>query len=102
MVFIRPTIIRSPADAQALAADRWGYMRDFQLQRNPDEEPAIDTLVRDYLGAVPPVPTEATAADITVGPVNLPELRGPDGRVISTDVPPSISNAPAPPTGEFP
>lgn len=102
MVFIRPTILRSREDNAALTARRYGYIRDFQLRRNPDEEPAIDTLVRDYLGAVPPVPTEATAADITVGPVNLPELRGPDGRVISTDIPPSISNAPAPPTGEYP
>lgn len=102
MVFIRPTILRNREDNAALTARRYGYIRDFQLQRNPDEEPAIDALVRDYLGAVPPVPTEATAADITVGPVNLPELRGPDGRVISTDVPPSISNAPAPPTGEYP
>lgn len=102
MVFIRPTILRNREDNAALTARRYGYIRDFQLQRNPDVEPAIDTLVRDYLGAVPPVPTEATAADITVGPVNLPELRGPDGRVISTDVPPSISNAPAPPTGDYP
>ncbi|PKP86102.1 MAG: type II secretion system protein GspD [Alphaproteobacteria bacterium HGW-Alphaproteobacteria-17] len=102
MVFIRPTILRNREDNAALTARRYGYIRDFQLQRNPDEEPAIDTLVRDYLGAVPPVPTEPTAADITVGPVNLPELRGADGRVISTDVPPSVSNAPAPPTGEYP
>ncbi|WP_168453538.1 type II secretion system secretin GspD [Sphingopyxis microcysteis] len=102
MVFIRPTILRNREDNAALTARRYGYIRDFQLQRNPDEEPAIDTLVRDYLGAVPPVPTEATAADITVGPVNLPELRGPDGRVISTDVPPSVSQAPAPPPGDYP
>ncbi|BBB07576.1 type II secretion system secretin GspD [Sphingopyxis sp. EG6] len=102
MVFIRPTILRNREDNAALTARRYGYIRDFQLQRNPDEEPAIDTLVRDYLGAVPPVPTEATAADITVGPVNLPELRGPDGRVISTDVPPSVSQTPAPPPGDYP
>ncbi|OHD05321.1 type II secretion system secretin GspD [Sphingopyxis sp. RIFCSPHIGHO2_12_FULL_65_19] len=102
MVFIRPTILRNREDNAALTARRYGYIRDFQLQRNPDQEPAIDTLVRDYLGAVPPVPTEATAADITVGPVNLPELRGPDGRVISTEVPPSISQAPAPPAGDYP
>lgn len=102
MVFIRPTILRNRQDNAALTARRYGYIRDFQLQRNPDVEPAIDTLVRDYLGAVPPVPTEPTAADITVGPVNLPELRGPDGRIIATDVPPSVSNAPAPPTGDYP
>ena len=102
MVFIRPTILRNRDDNAALTARRYGYIRDFQLQRNPDEEPAIDTLVRDYLGAVPPIPTPATATDITVGPVNLPELRGPDGSVTTTDVPPSISQAPAPPTGDYP
>ena len=43
-----------------------------------------------------------TPADVTVGPVNLPELRRPDGSVISTDVPPSTSEAPAPPAGDYP
>lgn len=102
MVFIRPTILRSREDNAALTARRYGYIRDFQLRRNPDEEPAIDTLVRDYLGAVPPIPSASTPADITVGPVNLPELRGPDGTVTTKDVPPSVSQAPAPPPGDFP
>lgn len=102
MVFIRPTILRNREDNAALTARRYGYIRDFQLRRNPDEEPAIDTLVRDYLGAVPPVPTAATAADVTVGPVDLPALRGPEGSVTTTDVPPSISKAPAPPAGDYP
>ncbi|MGL3823486.1 type II secretion system secretin GspD [Sphingopyxis sp. R3-92] len=102
MVFIRPTILRNREDNAALTARRYGYIRDFQLRRNPDEEPAIDTLVRDYLGAVPPALTAATAADITVGPVDLPALRGPEGSVSTTDVPPSISKAPAPPAGDYP
>ncbi|WP_432768170.1 MAG: type II secretion system secretin GspD [Sphingopyxis sp.] len=102
MVFIRPTILRSREDNAALTARRYGYIRDFQLQRNPDVEPAIDTLVRDYLGAVPPVPSAPSAADITVGPVDLPALRSPEGTVSTTDVPPSISNAPAPPPGDYP
>jgi len=102
MVFIRPTILRNREDNAALTARRYGYIRDFQLQRNPDEEPAIDTLVRDYMGTVPPVATAPTATDVTVGPVNLPELRGPDGKVINTDVPPSVSQAPAPPPGDYP
>ncbi|WP_332819215.1 type II secretion system secretin GspD [Sphingopyxis sp.] len=103
MVFIRPTILRNREDNAALTARRYGYIRDFQLQRNPDVEPAIDTLVRDYLGAVPPVPTPPTAADVTVGPVNLPALRGADGTVAPTDVPPSVLNAPAPPPeGDLP
>jgi len=100
MVFIRPTILRNREDNAALTARRYGYIRDTQLRRNPDEEPAIDTLVRDYMGTTPP--SAPSAADITVGPVDLPALRGPDGTVISTDVPPSISNAPAPPPGDYP
>ena len=100
MVFIRPTILKSREDNAALTARRYGYIRDFQLQRNPDVEPAIDTLVRDYMGTTPPSPP--TPADVTVGPVNLPELRRPDGSVITTDVPPSTSEAPAPPAGDYP
>ena len=100
MVFIRPTILRNREDNAALTARRYNYIRDTQLRRNPDEEPALDTLVRDYMGATPPSPS--TVADITVGPVDLPALRGPDGSVTTTDVPPSISQAPAPPTGDYP
>ncbi|MBL0768929.1 type II secretion system secretin GspD [Sphingopyxis sp. DHUNG17] len=102
MVFIRPTILRNRADNAALTARRYGYVRDFQLQRNPGEEPAIDTLVRDYLGTVPPVPSAATAADVTVGPVNLPAMRGPDGQVTPTEVPPSEAAATPPLEGDQP
>ncbi|PQM26758.1 type II secretion system protein GspD [Sphingopyxis lindanitolerans] len=100
MVFIRPTILRNREDNAALTARRYGYIRDFQLQRNPNEEPAIDTLVRDYMGTVPPVPTAPTAADVTIGPVDLPALRGQGGSVVPADVPPSVSQAPAPPVGD--
>ena len=55
MVFIRPTIIRSPADAQALAADRWGYMRQQQLNNDPAVEPGLDEMLRDYMRTQPPV-----------------------------------------------
>lgn len=54
MVFIRPTILRSKEDAQRLTQQRYGYVRGMQLQRNPDAEPSIDELVRDYMGATPP------------------------------------------------
>jgi general secretion pathway protein D len=100
MVFIRPTILRSREDNAALTARRYGYIRDFQLQRNPNEEPAIDTLVRDYMGTTPPSPP--TADDVTVGPVDLPALRGQGGAVAPAEVPPSISQAPAPPAGDNP
>jgi len=55
MVFIRPTIVRSQAEARELTAQRYGYIRNEQIRRNPDVEPSIDSLVRDYMGAVPPV-----------------------------------------------
>ena len=72
MVFIRPTILRSRADNAALTARRYGYIRDVQARRNPGEEPALDTLVRDYLGTVPPVLSPPGAADVTIAPVDLP------------------------------
>lgn len=58
MIFIRPTIIRSPADAQRLTADRWGYMRQEQLRVAPDQEPSLDELIRDYIRTQPPVPPQ--------------------------------------------
>lgn len=89
MVFIRPTILRSRADNQALTARRYAYVRDFQRMRDPDSEPAIDALVRDYLGTVPPVAATPAPGDQTVGPVDLPALRGADGTVTPAPVPPS-------------
>ncbi len=58
MVFIRPTIIRSQADAQSLAADRWGYMRQQQLNNAPGVEPSLDEMLRDYMRTQPPVAPE--------------------------------------------
>lgn len=94
MVFIRPTILKNAEDNAALTARRYGYIRDFQLRRNPGEEPAIDTLVRDYMGTTPPLPSAATAADVTVGPGEQPALRRPDGSVTPVDVPPSEGGQP--------
>jgi general secretion pathway protein D len=54
MVFIRPTIVRTRQEARELTAQRYGYIRDQQLRRNPDSEPSLDSLVRDYMGALPP------------------------------------------------
>jgi general secretion pathway protein D len=73
MVFIRPTIIRSPADAQALAADRWGYMRQLQLNNTPGVEPGLDEMLRDYMRTQPPaVPDQAITApvgEVTAAPL---------------------------------
>jgi general secretion pathway protein D len=54
MVFIRPTILRTADDARAMSARRYGYARGQQLLSNPNREPSLDELVRDYLGTVPP------------------------------------------------
>ena len=73
MVFIRPTIIRSPADAQALSADRWGYMRQQQLNNDPTVEPSLDEMLRDYMRTQAPVaPSDAITApvgEVTISPL---------------------------------
>ncbi|MBB4631928.1 general secretion pathway protein D [Sphingosinicella soli] len=55
MVFIRPTIVRNRQDAQAISARRYNYAREMQRERYPKQEPSLDALVRDYMGAAPPV-----------------------------------------------
>jgi general secretion pathway protein D len=69
MVFIRPTILRSAADAQAMTSRRYNYVRGHQLIANPNREPTLDELVRDYLGTVPPgAPDAAQPGDLVVPP----------------------------------
>ncbi|MCD9046066.1 type II secretion system secretin GspD [Luteimonas sp. MHLX1A] len=58
MVFIRPTIVRDAAQAQAVTAPRYDYMRARQLDSggtSADGRTMLDTLVRDYFGTTPPV-----------------------------------------------
>jgi general secretion pathway protein D len=62
MVFIRPTILRTAADAKAYAERRYGYVRSQQLLGNPDQEPSIDELMRDYMGVPAPGPVPAQQA----------------------------------------
>jgi len=64
MVFIRPTIVGGPADAQRITAPRYDYMRDAQLQLDDGKqrEAALDVLVRDYLRTQPPVAPTAPGA----------------------------------------
>ncbi|HEY9092095.1 type II secretion system secretin GspD [Parasphingorhabdus sp.] len=68
MVFIRPKILRSRSDAAAYSARRYGYIRERQLLRNPDVEPSLDALVRDYMGAVPPVDVNRPGDQIIQAP----------------------------------
>jgi len=86
MVFLRPTIVRTREEAQGLAADRWGYMRDQQQAVQPDREPSLDALVRDYMR------TQAPAAPATGQPMVI----APTG--VSAPVAP-VEAAPLPPTG---
>lgn len=71
MVFIRPTVVRSAADAQSLTADRWGYMRQQQIDAAPDQEPSLDAMLRDYMRAQPPVAPGplSTEGDLVIAPL---------------------------------
>jgi len=62
MVFIRPTILRTAEDAKNFAERRYGYIRSQQLLGNPDAEPSIDELMRDYMGVQPPGPVPSQLA----------------------------------------
>jgi len=101
MVFIRPTILRSAADARALAELRYGYARDQQLLLRPDQEPSLDELIRDYMGAEPPIAQQGSAevppppppAVAPVAPgkpeIIIPEVKSSSQRIRSVDLPPS-------------
>jgi len=82
MVFIRPTIIRSPDDAQALAADRWGYMRRQQLSNDPTVEPSLDEMLRDYMQTQAPVAPDYTIT-APVGVVTAAPLAPVAGPIVS-------------------
>jgi len=73
MVFIRPTILRNAEDAQEMSARRYNYVRGHQLIVNPNREPTLDELVRDYLGTTPPAAAPGPQPqDQVVTPVPLP------------------------------
>ena len=69
MVFIRPTILRTRHDGDVLTARRYDYVRSMQLERNPDVEPSIDELVRDYMGANPPTTDQLLQGDYQASPL---------------------------------
>lgn len=87
LVFIRPTILRDRNDARRHSALRYNYIRDRQLLRNPEFEPTIDQLVRDYLGAVPPSITP-NENDQIIGPQDIDR----DDPITEISLPPSNSD----------
>jgi general secretion pathway protein D len=90
MVFIRPTVLRSRADGDTLTARRYGYTRAMQLARNPDMEPSIDELLRDYMGATPPIGDGAGQSDYVATPAIDTSPEEP-GNIVPVDVPPSYN-----------
>lgn len=75
MVFIRPTIVRSTADARAVTAPRYGYVRDQQALRNADGVSELDQLVRDYLRTTPPTDPSRAPSAAEPRPAALPAPR---------------------------
>jgi general secretion pathway protein D len=86
MVFIRPTIIRSAADARALAERRYGYVREQQMLQRPNQEPSLDELVREYMGALPPTPPPDLPGS-TPPPAAPPQIIVPQVRSSTTTIP---------------
>ncbi len=71
MVFIRPRIIRSAADARAIAADRYDYIRADAALRQGVDTMSLDDLVADYLRAVPPERPPQPQAPLSLPPEAL-------------------------------
>jgi general secretion pathway protein D len=64
--------MRTADDARAMTAQRYNYARGQQLLANPNREPSLDELVRDYLGTVPPSVAERQPQDSVVTPADIP------------------------------
>ncbi len=96
MVFIRPTILHSKADAQQVAAQRYGYVRGMQQANNPEAEPSIDALVRDYMGTTPPgVQAPRSGDQVIDGRVVEPTATNTSQSVVRpVEVPPSEQRRP--------
>ncbi|MDB5673580.1 MAG: type secretion system protein GspD [Sphingomonas bacterium] len=77
MIFIRPTILRTAEDVRRVTEQRYGYLRVQQAGQRPDEEPSIDQLVRDYLGAAPPLPPAGSPGSIEDPRIAVPTERAP-------------------------
>jgi general secretion pathway protein D len=89
MVFIRPTILRTRADGDVMTARRYDYVRDMQQARNPDIEPSIDELLRDYMGAVPPASPDVGPNDVVLGATDQLERPTNSEPLQTAEVPPS-------------
>lgn len=75
MIFIRPTILRTAEDSRRLTEQRYGYLRLQQGLAAPNDEPSIDQLVRDYMGAAPPIPSAPVPGNIEDPRIAVPVQR---------------------------
>lgn len=72
MVFIRPTILRTPEDSRRVTEQRYGYLRALQGYAQPGVEPSIDQLVRDYMNTAPPIPRAPMIGNIEDPNISVP------------------------------
>ncbi|MBY0520847.1 MAG: type II secretion system protein GspD, partial [Sphingomonas sp.] len=75
MIFIRPTILRTAEDSRRVTEQRYGYLRVQQGLQDPGAEPSIDQLVRDYMGAAPPLPSAPGPGSIEDPRIGVPVMR---------------------------
>ena len=75
MIFIRPTIVRSAADARRATAPKYEYIVGQQSAADPERQSQLEELVRKYLRAEPPrlpaVPPVSAPAAPTSPPAKL-------------------------------
>jgi len=76
MIFIRPTIVRSAADARRATVPKYEYIVGQQTRDNPDRQSQLEELVQKYLRAEPPrlpaVPPVEKATAPSAPPAKLP------------------------------
>jgi general secretion pathway protein D len=70
MIFIRPSIVRSQADADELTANRWDNIREAQTLR--DGYSRLDAMAWDYLRSAPPYRPAPFPDPATLAPVPSP------------------------------
>ncbi len=75
MIFIRPTVIGSADENRRVTERRYGYLRLQQGLQDPTAEPSIDELVRDYMGASPPLPPAGEPGSLEDPRVGVPVYR---------------------------
>lgn len=72
MIFIRPTILRTPEDSRRLTEQRYGYLRALEGEAQPGVEPSVDQLVREYMNASPPLPPAPMRGNIESPTIAVP------------------------------